>query len=160
MRKLRHRTVRYLAPGQMPREWKVLFWGVSWGNLVEHFHLQSSHPTGIKTTVVSWLPSSAHRVLDTPVLQQGKVGVWTSIPARGPTTSFHFQGASVRKKEGISPAVQWLRFCTSSAGGVGSIPCQGTKTPPNFQQGQTFKKKEKRKTEINEASKANSKLWI
>ena len=30
---------------------------------------------------------------------------------------------------GTSLAVQWLRFRTSNAGGVGSIPGQGTKIP-------------------------------
>ena len=29
-----------------------------------------------------------------------------------------------------SPAVQWLGFCASTAGGPGSIPGQGTKIPP------------------------------
>ena len=30
-------------------------------------------------------------------------------------------------KPGTSPAVQWLRLCTSTAGGTGSIPGWGTK---------------------------------
>ena len=30
---------------------------------------------------------------------------------------------------GTSLAVQWLRLCTSNAGGAGSIPSQGTKIP-------------------------------
>ena len=33
-------------------------------------------------------------------------------------------------------AVQWLRLCTSKAGGVGSIPGQGTETLHVAQQGQ------------------------
>ena len=37
-------------------------------------------------------------------------------------------------------AVQWLRLCTSSAGGVGSIPCRGTRIPDATWHGQ--KKKE------------------
>ena len=31
--------------------------------------------------------------------------------------------------QGTSLAVQWLRLCTSTAGGTGSIPGQGTKIP-------------------------------
>ena len=30
---------------------------------------------------------------------------------------------------GTSLAIQWLRFCASNAGGMGSIPGQGTKIP-------------------------------
>ena len=30
---------------------------------------------------------------------------------------------------GTSPVVQWLRLCFPNAGGLGSIPCQGTKIP-------------------------------
>ena len=41
---------------------------------------------------------------------------------------------------GISLAVQWLRLCVSTAGGTGSIPCQGTKIPHAAQP----KKKKKR----------------
>ena len=33
------------------------------------------------------------------------------------------------KNLGISLAVQWLRLCDPNAGGAGSIPGQGTKTP-------------------------------
>ena len=31
--------------------------------------------------------------------------------------------------EGTCLVVQWLRLCTSTAGGMGSIPGQGTKIP-------------------------------
>ena len=41
---------------------------------------------------------------------------------------------------GTSLAVQWLRLCTSTAGGTGSIPGQGTKIPHAMQCNQ---KKEK-----------------
>ena len=34
-----------------------------------------------------------------------------------------------KKNAGISLAVQWLRLCTSIAGGMGSVPGQGTKIP-------------------------------
>ena len=37
------------------------------------------------------------------------------------------------------PAVQWLRFCTSSARGVGSNPGRGTKIPHAMQCGQKKK---------------------
>ena len=30
---------------------------------------------------------------------------------------------------GTSPVVQWLRLCFPNAGGLGSVPCQGTKIP-------------------------------
>ena len=43
---------------------------------------------------------------------------------------------------GTSLAVQWLRLCASSAGGMGSIPGQGTKIPHATQRG---KKTEKNK---------------
>ena len=33
------------------------------------------------------------------------------------------------KQEGTSPAVQWLRHCTSTVGGEGFIPGPGTKIP-------------------------------
>ena len=42
---------------------------------------------------------------------------------------------------GTSLAVQWLRLCASNAGGMGSIPSQGTKIPHAAQQ----KKKKKHK---------------
>ena len=32
-------------------------------------------------------------------------------------------------KTGTSVAVQWLRLCASTAGGMGSIPGRGTKIP-------------------------------
>ena len=42
---------------------------------------------------------------------------------------------------GTSLAVQWLRLCTSTAGGTGSIPGQGTKIPHAMQCNQKKKKK-------------------
>ena len=42
-----------------------------------------------------------------------------------------------------SLAVQWLRLCTSMAGGVGLIPGQGTKTPHAMLCGLKMKKKKK-----------------
>ena len=42
---------------------------------------------------------------------------------------------------GTSPVVQWLRLCTSNAGGVGSIPGQGTKIPHAVQRVPKNKKK-------------------
>ena len=35
----------------------------------------------------------------------------------------------LKVRTGTSLVVQWLRLCVSSAGGVGSIPGQGTKIP-------------------------------
>ena len=40
----------------------------------------------------------------------------------------------------ISLAIQWLRLCPSNAGGMGSIPDQGTKIPHAMQHGQKKKK--------------------
>ena len=39
--------------------------------------------------------------------------------------------------------VQWLRLCTSTAGGEGSIPSQGTKIPYAVQCGKQKPKKKK-----------------
>ena len=46
---------------------------------------------------------------------------------------------------GTSLAVQWLGLCASVAGGMGSIPGQGTKIPHATRYGQKKKKKEERK---------------
>ena len=52
------------------------------------------------------------------------------------------------KSKQTSPVIQWLRLCASSAGGLGSIPGLGTKTPQNLQwHGQ--EKKTKTKTNLN-----------
>ena len=45
---------------------------------------------------------------------------------------------------GTSLAVQWLRLCASTAGGMGSIPGWGTKIPHAAQYGQKEKRKKKR----------------
>ena len=42
-------------------------------------------------------------------------------------------------KKGDFLAVQWLRLCTSTAGGMGSIPAQGTKIPHAVQHSQINK---------------------
>ena len=42
---------------------------------------------------------------------------------------------------GNSLVVQWLRFCASNAGGVGSIPGQETKIPHVARCGQNTKNK-------------------
>ena len=41
-----------------------------------------------------------------------------------------------KSRAGISLAVQWLGLCASTAGGVGSIPGQGTKIPHAAERGQ------------------------
>ena len=45
------------------------------------------------------------------------------------------RGPSKLQKPGTSLVVQWLRFCAPNAGGPGSIPGQGTKSPtqPNLE---------------------------
>ena len=44
------------------------------------------------------------------------------------TREFQHQ-ESLKKNQGTSPVVWWLRLCTSSAGGMGSIRGRGTKIP-------------------------------
>ena len=46
-----------------------------------------------------------------------------------------------KKLQETSFAVQWLRLCTSSAGGVSSIPGQGTKIPHAVDHDQKTKEK-------------------
>ena len=46
---------------------------------------------------------------------------------------------------GTSLAVQWLRLCVSTAGGMGSIPGWGPKIPHAAQRGQRKKKTKKKK---------------
>ena len=48
--------------------------------------------------------------------------------------------------EGISSAIQWLRCCTSNAGGCGSIPGQGTRDPAGLVS--QPKKESERTTEV------------
>ena len=43
--------------------------------------------------------------------------------------------------QGNSLAIQWLRLCTLTAEGLGSIPGQGTKIPQAMRHGQKKKKK-------------------
>ena len=40
-------------------------------------------------------------------------------------------------KQGTSPAVRWLRLHTSTVGGEGSIPGQGTKIPRSVRRGRS-----------------------
>ena len=54
----------------------------------------------------------------------------------------HKQGNDILKMyPGISLAVQWLTLHASTAGGVGSIPGQGTKIPHALWHGQNDSKK-------------------
>ena len=46
-------------------------------------------------------------------------------------------------KTGTSLVVQWLRLHASNAGGMGSIPGQGTKIPQAMQCGQKIKERKK-----------------
>ena len=48
---------------------------------------------------------------------------------------------------GTSPVVRWLRLCASNAGGVGSIPGQGTKTPHATKHDQKTRTKKKKETQ-------------
>ena len=51
---------------------------------------------------------------------------------------------------GTSLVIQWLRLFTSTAGGAGSIPGQGTKILHAVQHGQEIKRKKKKKKERKE----------
>ena len=57
----------------------------------------------------------------------------------GPTPEVILNCLNIFKE--ISLAVQWLRLCTSTAGGTGSIPGRGTKIPHAAQCSQKEKKK-------------------
>ena len=61
----------------------------------------------------------------------------------------HRLGFSLKKKDilGLPWQSKWLNFCTSTAGGAGSIPGLGTRIPNASQQGHNRKKKKKKKTE-------------
>ena len=48
--------------------------------------------------------------------------------------------------KGTSLVVQWLRLCTSTTGGSGAIPGQGTKIPHATRRGQKIKLKKKSDT--------------
>ena len=50
-----------------------------------------------------------------------------------------------------SLVVQRLRLCTSTAGGTGSIPDQGTKIPHAAQRGKKKKKKKRKEKELCQA---------
>ena len=52
---------------------------------------------------------------------------------------------SAKKHEaGTSLVVQWLELLTSNAGGRGSVPGRGTRTPHAARRGQNIKKKKKK----------------
>ena len=57
-----------------------------------------------------------------------------------------------REMDGTSLVVQWLRFCASNAGGLGSIPGWGSKTPHEA-------KKKKKKHSKMEMSKDVQDTW-
>ena len=71
-------------------------------------------------------------------LGNGSIQVLSILRALTPPS----EAESVKTNEqGISPVVQWLRLHASNAGGMGSIPGQGTKIPHASQCGQIEKKK-------------------
>ena len=49
------------------------------------------------------------------------------------------------ENSGTSLAVRWLRHRSSTAGGTGSIPGQGTKIPHAAQHGQKIEKRKKKR---------------
>ena len=60
-----------------------------------------------------------------------------------------------QRETGTSLVVQWLRLCTPSAGGMGSIPGQRTKIPHAMQHSQKKKKSEGKSQEFWLKSLAN-----
>ena len=73
-------------------------------------------------------------------LGNGSIQVLSILRALTPPS----EAESVKTNEqGISPVVQWLRLHASNAGGMGSIPGQGTKIPHASQCGQIEKKKKR-----------------
>ena len=50
-----------------------------------------------------------------------------------------------KKKDGASLVIQWLGLCASTAGGMGSVPGQGTGIPHTSKWGQKRKRKRKKK---------------
>ena len=71
-------------------------------------------------------------------------GIRSHMPQLRPST------AKKKKKSGIgnSLAVQWLRLHTSSAGGAGLIPGQGTRIPHATRHSQKVRKKERKKSGV------------
>ena len=57
--------------------------------------------------------------------------LWDIWEFSAPSTQFLCKAKAVLKNKVLATflAVQWLRLHASNAGGVGSIPCQGTKIP-------------------------------
>ena len=53
--------------------------------------------------------------------------------------------SEISDRDGTSLVVQWLRLCSSTSGGLGSIPGQGTKIWHATWRGQKKKKKEEDK---------------
>ena len=53
------------------------------------------------------------------------------------------QMANMKMLDRTSPAVQWLRLCASTSGGMGSTLGLGAKLPQDSQQGPTNKQKKK-----------------
>ena len=71
-------------------------------------------------------------------LGNGSIQVLSILRALTPPS----EAESVKTNEqGISPVVQWLRLHASNAGGMGSIPGQGTKIPHIVWLGEKSKKK-------------------
>ena len=62
-------------------------------------------------------------------LTPGELGWGGSGGSRNPASPQATLGSVERKQRGTSLVAQWLRLCTSSAGGRGSILGQGTKIP-------------------------------
>ena len=70
------------------------------------------------------------------------------------TREFQHQ-ESLKKNQGTSPVVWWLRLCTSSAGGMGSIRGRGTKIPHAIWHGQSTPLPHPKQTTANHLPKNN-----
>ena len=97
----------------LPAIREILVWSLGWEDLLEKG--MATH-SGIVAWKIPWTEEPGG--LQSMGLQ--RIGHdWVPRPTL--LLTFTFSGTSL--------PVQWLRLCTAHAGGVGLIPCQGTKIP-------------------------------
>ena len=93
---------------------------------------------------IVWVPNHILRTIELKGCQR-KIVFPIQVHA---APEFHLPTQVKKSHWGTSLAVQWLRLCASTAGGVGSIPGQGTKIPHASLPGQKIKKKTKTLLEL------------
>ena len=97
----------------LPAIREILVWSLGWEDLLEK---GTATHSGIVAWKIPWTEEPGG--LQSMGLQ--RIGHdWVPRPTL--LLTFTFSGTSL--------PVQWLRLCTAHAGGVGLIPCQGTKIP-------------------------------